>query len=237
MCILRIFFGFLYHLFFDNFSEICNIVLATGAIIAIFQTRKIQKKNDEPKISLSFYAIGSDYRLECENTGNSGVKDLKIRLIDYSGTKNNISFSGGCYKNNLTLYPNEKVCSSIGKRFDDDDARVFLQVTVSYTDCSTGKKIKAFERDVIFSDFGRDDDKNRIFNAMTRELDEISRSNNRMANYLEGRWLFKNDEVNVMPNGSLYQDIRDAVNDRKSDNVKSPKELSEKIKKEQENNE
>lgn len=236
MCVLRIFFGFLCGFISDNFTEICNIVLATGAIIAIFQTRKIQKKNDEPRISLAFYAIGSDYRLECENTGNSGVKDLKIRLVDYSGTKNNISFSGGCYKNNLTLYPNEKVCSSIGKRVDDD-ARVFLQITISYTDCSTGKKIETFERDVIFSDFGRDDNQNRVFNTIAKELDEISRSNNRMANYLEGRWLFKADELNVMPNGSLYQDIRDAVNDRKSDNVKSPKELSEKIKKEQENNE
>ena len=50
-------------------------------------------------------------------------------------------------------------------------------------------------------------------------------------------YVFKSDEVNVMPNGSLYQDIRDAVNDRKSDNAKSPKELSEKIKREKENNE
>lgn len=31
-----------------------------------------------------------------------------------------------------------------------------------------------------------------------------------MANYFEGRCLFKFDEINVIPNSSLYDDMKDA---------------------------
>lgn len=45
---------------------------------------------------------------------------------------------------------------------------------------------------------------------ISNRLNEISYSNNRMANYFEGRCLFKFDEINVIPNSSLYDDMKDA---------------------------
>lgn len=44
---------------------------------------------------------------------------------------------------------------------------------------------------------------------ISKKLNEISYSNNRMANYFEGRCLFKSDDLNVLPHGSLYQDMKE----------------------------
>ena len=36
--------------------------------------------------------------------------------------------------------------------------------------------------------------------------------NNRLANYMEGRTLFRFDKLNVFPHNSLYKDMKDAFN-------------------------
>ena len=44
-------------------------------------------------------------------------------------------------------------------------------------------------------------------------IESISYSNNRIANYIEGRTLFTFDRMNVIPKSSLYKDMKDAFND------------------------
>ena len=46
------------------------------------------------------------------------------------------------------------------------------------------------------------------------KLNEISASNNRMANYFSGNWLLTIDELNLQPQRNLYQDIKDGVNNK-----------------------
>ena len=48
--------------------------------------------------------------------------------------------------------------------------------------------------------------------GVIEEIRSIAYSNNRLANYIEGRTLFKFDELNVMPKSSLYKDLNDAIN-------------------------
>lgn len=42
-----------------------------------------------------------------------------------------------------------------------------------------------------------------------------------MTNYFEGRCLYKNDKEDVLPESSLYKDMRDAINniERKDDDT------------------
>ena len=51
-------------------------------------------------------------------------------------------------------------------------------------------------------------------------IESISYSNNRIANYIEGRTLFAFDRLNVFPHNSLYKDMKDAINnvDRSDEN-------------------
>lgn len=49
---------------------------------------------------------------------------------------------------------------------------------------------------------------------ISKHLKSIMYSENRLANYIEGRTLFTFDEINTVSCGSLYQDMRDAVNDK-----------------------
>lgn len=55
------------------------------------------------------------------------------------------------------------------------------------------------------------EEKDRLEN-IEDSIESISYSNNRMANYIEGRTLFLFDRMNVIPKSSLYKDMKDAFN-------------------------
>lgn len=204
---------------------IANVGMAFFTLLAILQTRAIQKKADEPVISFSFFAIGNYYRLECENTGKTGIKDLRITLLGQEGATSELRLNNE-YARGLTLYPNEKICRSIGiKQPENND--IILHLEMSYSFCNCKKKIVSFKRDVCFSDFSRDDKEVRIISEISKELNEISYSNNRLANYFEGRTYFKFDEVSSFPNGSFYEDLKCAVNNQKNSRPKSLEDWAE----------
>lgn len=208
-----------------NIGTIVNMMMVFLTMLAILQTRAIQRKSEEPVISFSFFAMGNYYRLECENTGKTGIKDLKITLLGQEETINDLHL-GNEYNRGLTLYPNEKICHSIGIK-QQEDSDIILHLEISYSFCNSNKTVSSFRRDVCFSDFSRDDKETRIINEISKELNEISYSNNRLANYFEGRTLFKFDEISSFPNGSFYEDLKSAVNNQKNSRPKSLEEWAE----------
>lgn len=60
---------------------IVNMAMVFLTMLAILQTRAIQRKSEEPVISFSFFAIGNYYRLECENTGKNWNKRFKDNSV------------------------------------------------------------------------------------------------------------------------------------------------------------
>lgn len=214
----------IFNLFIDG-------LLAYAAFKTISQTRQIQKESIKPAISFFFFSKEGEYRLECENTGKSGVKNLKIKLLSQKGTLNELSFKNTIYEKSLTLYPNEKISAIIGMMTINENNDVILNIEISYEDCVTHEKISFLKKDIVLSDYSQNNKEILILNNIATKLNEISYSNNRMANYFEGRTFFKWDEQTAFPNGSFYEDLRDAVHNQKSYRPKSMEDW-EKIKKE-----
>ena len=55
---------------------------------------------------------------------------------------------------------------------------------------------------------------------ISRKLNEISCSSNRMANYFEGRFFLKSDVINAYPSSSMYKDLKDAINKTEREEIK-----------------
>ena len=127
------------------------------------------------------------------------------------------------------LYPTEEVQGMVGFSGASIEEKVFptIDVKVSYLNGNDNKDVK-YSRTISFKKiiYGR--------NPLSRiedSIESISYSNNRLANYIEGRTLFTFDKLNVFPNNSLYKDIKDAINNverEKEDNNSTKKSNNEK---------
>ncbi len=88
-----------------------------------------------------------------------------------------------------------------------------MQMSLIYCEGNTKKTVK-YDRKVCFTkSIEKSEDISEKIGDISKKLNEISYSNNRMANYFEGRCLFKFDELNVFPHNSLYKDMKDAFHD------------------------
>lgn len=114
----------------------------------------------------------------------------------------------------MTLYPNEQITGYISRSGANIVTAIapMIRVHVSFRKGNT-KKNEQYSRWICYS--GNIDENNFLeknLEDISRKLNEISYSNNRMANYFEGKFLLKTDEINAYPYSSLYQDMKDAVN-------------------------
>lgn len=83
-----------------------------------------------------------------------------------------------------------------------------LDIDISYIQGNDNKVIN-YSRTISFKKniYG----KNQL-SRIENSIESISYSNNRIANYIEGRTLFTFDRLNVFPHNSLYKDMKDAIN-------------------------
>lgn len=125
-------------------------------------------------------------------------------------------------KSKLTLYPNETVTGGIcrsGRNIVTSIAPV-IKIEVSYIKGNTKEKIQFF-RCICYT--GTNDE--NVFmkcelEDISRKLNEISCSSNRMANYFEGRFFLKSDVINAYPSSSMYKDLKDAINKTEREEIK-----------------
>ena len=122
------------------------------------------------------------------------------------------------FKSEFMLYPTEEVQSIIGIYGERIDKEVFpmLDIDISYIQGNDNKIINYY-RTISFKKniYGRNQ-----LSRIEDSIESISYSNNRLANYIEGRTLFAFDRLNVFPHNSLYKDMKDAINnvDRPDEN-------------------
>ena len=153
--------------------------------------------------------------LTVKNTGQSEATDLEISFeeLKNNGGENNFVIDE-IFKNAMTLYPNEQITGYISRSGANIVTAIapMIRVHVSFRKGNT-KKNEQYSRWICYS--GNIDENNFLeknLEDISRKLNEISYSNNRMANYFEGKFLLKTDEINAYPYSSLYQDMKDAVN-------------------------
>ena len=161
--------------------------------------------------------------MRIENTGQSEATEISLTFKELSNNGEQNKFElDEILKSKLTLYPNETVTGGIcrsGRNIVTSIAPV-IKVEVSYIKGNTKEKIQFF-RCICYT--GTNDE--NVFmkcelEDISRKLNEISCSSNRMANYFEGRFFLKSDVINAYPSSSMYKDLKDAINKTEREEIK-----------------
>lgn len=202
-------------------SMIFSGIAVVSSIYFSYQTRKQYIDGISPLLSFNLMEKSSLLYLSIKNTGQSEALDicLDFKSIKNNGDSNSLLLSE-LFKNSITLYPNEQIIGHIaisGKNIKTIIAPLVI-LDVSYTKGNTHKRVQ-YTREICFSENIDDCQNEDSLKNIEKKLGEISRSSNRVANYLSGNWLIPGDQLNVEPQRTLYQDIKDGTN-----NIERPTE-------------
>lgn len=202
-------------------SVVISGVAVLSSIYFSHRTRVQYIDGLSPLLSFHLFEKEGFLYMTISNTGHSEADEIEINFeeLKRNGEKNKFVIDE-IFKNTLTLYPNEQItgCVAISGANIETSIAPMIKVYISYRKGNTKKKVK-YSRWICFSD--NPNEQNMIqqnLKDIAGKLNEISYSNNRVANYFTGAWLLKIDEVNLQPQRTFHQDIKDAVNNIDRDN-------------------
>ena len=192
-----------------------KIALLGSSIYFSYKTRKQYIESLNPLLSFQLVDNCGLLFLTIKNTGQSEAIEIKIIFDEISNNGEETLFDiAKIFKSELTLYPNEKVTGYIAKAGANISTEIAptVKVHVSYIKGNNKKKTQ-YSRSICYAGETDNPIEDRL-REIGSKLNEISASNNRMANYFSGNWLLTIDELNLQPQRNLYQDIKDGVNNK-----------------------
>lgn len=199
-------------------SLFISIIALIANIITNIKNNKQYIESLKPLLSFDFFEMDGILLLAIKNTGKTEAKNIKIEILklNNNGEYNELHLDG-LFKNHFMLYPTEEVQGIVGYSGASIEKEIFpiIDVKISYINGNDKKEV-SYNRTISFKKtvYGRN-----VLSKIEDSVESISYSNNRLANYIEGRTLFRFDKLNVFPNNSFYKDLKDAINnvERKSD--------------------
>ena len=196
-------------------SVILSAIAVGSSIYFSYKTRKQYIESLNPLLSFQLVDNCGLLFLTIKNTGQSEAIEIKIIFDEISNNGEETLFNiAKIFKSELTLYPNEKVTGYIAKAGANISTEIAptVKVHVSYIKGNNKKKAQ-YSRSICYAGETDNPIEDRL-REIGSKLNEISASNNRMANYFSGNWLLTIDELNLQPQRNLYQDIKDGVNNK-----------------------
>lgn len=196
-------------------SVILSAIAVGSSIYFSYKTRKQYIESLNPLLSFQLVDNCGLLFLTIKNTGQSEAIEIKIIFDEISNNGDETLFDiAKIFKSELTLYPNEKVTGYIAKAGANISTEIAptVKVHVSYIKGNNKKKTQ-YSRSICYAGETDNPIEDRL-REIGSKLNEISASNNRMANYFSGNWLLTIDELNLQPQRNLYQDIKDGVNNK-----------------------
>lgn len=194
-------------------SNIIAMLSLVVAIVAVVITIVSNIKNNQryinslkPILTFKLYEKNGFLILYIKNNGQSGASNIKIDFLSVNNDEN-VKFSiDDVFKTEFMLYPSEETQGII--MYCKDKVTPNIKINVKYIQENDNKLI-SYQRTIVYK---KEIEIKEGIDGLVEEIRSIAYSNNRMANYIEGRTLFKFDELNVMPKSSLYKDLKDAIN-------------------------
>ena len=196
-------------------SVILSAIAVGSSIYFSYKTRKQYIESLNPLLSFQLVDNCGLLFLTIKNTGQSEAIEIKIIFDEISNNGEETLFDiAKIFKSELRLYPNEKVTGYIAKAGANISTEIAptVKVHVSYIKGNNKKKTQ-YSRSICYAGETDNPIEDRL-REIGSKLNEISASNNRMANYFSGNWLLTIDELNLQPQRNLYQDIKDGVNNK-----------------------
>ena len=196
-------------------SVILSAIAVGSSIYFSYKTRKQYIESLNPLLSFQLVDNCGLLFLTIKNTGQSEAIEIKIIFDEISINGEETLFDiANIFNSELTLFPNEKVTGYIAKAGANISTEIAptVKVHVSYIKGNNKKKTQ-YSRSICYAGETDNPIEDRL-REIGSKLNEISASNNRMANYFSGNWLLTIDELNLQPQRNLYQDIKDGVNNK-----------------------
>ena len=210
-------------------SVVVSVITLITATIFNYKTRKQYLDSLKPLLSFRLIKYNRYLYLTITNTGNTEAKNVKVTIdeLGNNGDSNNKNIDE-LFKVSFELYPNETVQGMIGYYGQNVANNVFPFIKAKIEYNNSNKKKKIFYTRIISFTTAHE---SKIYAEVDLDtygivdnLNSIAHSNNRVANYIEGRTLFVMDRLNVFPRNSLYKDMKDAIN-----NVERKEEVEEQL--------
>lgn len=204
----------------NKLSNIISILSLIVAIIAVVITVISNAKNNKiyvnslkPMLAFKLYERNGFLVLSIKNNGQSEATNININFLELNNNEKSEFILDDIFKKEFMLYPTEETQGLIAINSSNIDKHSFpnVKIRIKYIEGNDNKEI-TYERSIVYKKEIQIKDS---IEEVAEEIRSIAYSNNRMANYIEGRTLFKFDELNVMPKSSLYRDIKDAINNIK----------------------
>lgn len=212
----------------SDYIAIFSVFVAVIALIVnIVANRKNHKQYIEslkPLLSFGLFEVNGILLLSIRNMGHTEAKNIKVDLLQLQNNGERDLESDDLFKKEFMLYPTEEVQGRIAIYGGNCMNECFpvVNVKVSFLN-GNDNKISEYTRTITFK---RNIYEKVNLSRIEESIESISYSNNRLANYIEGRTLFRYDKLNVHPHNSLYKDMKDAFNnvEREESTNKNPDE-------------
>lgn len=188
-------------------------VIAVVAVRSNTQSRYQYKDSIQPQLSMSL--IEQDYLLylQIKNTGGLPVKEAKITVknIRNNGDRNELHLDS-LFDMQFELFPEETIQGEVAMFGASMANRAFPQIDISVEYKIPGKcKKVAYTRSVTYIGCSPDNRVARAVESVNSQLDSVSKSVVRIANYLDGIRLYAFDNLNVLPKKTMREDLDDLL--------------------------
>lgn len=203
----------------DRIAILSLIVSAIAVLITIYSNIKNSKRyidSLKPMLAFKLYEKNGFLVLHIVNNGQSEAKNIIIDFLEIEGNGRNKFLTDELFSKELILYPTEEVQGVIALSNESVDNKIApkIKIKIRYIEGNDNKHIE-YERNISFK---REIQLKDGLDEVAEEIRSIAYSNNRLANYIEGRALAKFDELNVLPQSSFFKDIKKAINSKDRDN-------------------
>jgi hypothetical protein len=214
-------------------STIIAIISLGISVIAVIITLSFNlishqqyMKSLDPLLSFRLIEYHHFLYLSVSNTGKSVAKNIRIEIVELlnNGNDNELHLDA-FFQNEFELYPTETVQGMIGIYGENVVDHVFpvLKAHINYKKEKPKSKCQ-YSRTITFTTAYE----NKILadvNIDTKKIDDsvtsLSRSNIRIANYLDGHQLFHFDSINIKSDSSLKNDMFEVYNKNKKIQIKN----------------
>lgn len=187
-------------------SLIVAIIAVIITIVSNIKNNKRYINSLKPILTFKLYKKNGFLVLYIKNNGQSGASNIKIDFLSLNNDENTKLSIDDVFKTEFMLYPSEETQGII--TYCNKEETPNIKINVKYIQENDNKLI-SYQRSIVYK---KEIEIKEGIDGLIEEIRSIAYSNNRMANYLEGRTLFKFDELNVIPKSSLYKDLKDAIN-------------------------
>lgn len=207
-------------------ATVAAIVAVVAVIVAVrsnVQSRWQYRDSIQPQLSMSLIEHDYSLYLQIKNTGGLPVKEAKITVsnIRNNGDRNELHLDS-LFDMQFELYPKETIQGEVAIFGASMANHAFPQIDISVEYKVPGKcKRVSYARSVTYIGCGPDNRVARAVESVNSQLESVSKSVVRIANYLDGIRLYAFDNLNVLPKKTMREDLDDLLGKYFHDEVAS----------------